>query len=348
MKKQLIQFTFIAILMLGFGTVFGQWVIYDCSDLPENTFMGDSAWVEQDNTDFITDNGVSDLFSVVEDPDIEGNHLIQVEELIGDRKESFINNWNIEDPSVGVTCVFRTKPSQGILDAQADDDNDYRYCYVSLRNGQWREEFRLDYPGVIDINYIDQVVEFPEVVDWHIYRFTLKGAEVNIYVDENPEPLITGITDKSVDQNYIKIGDSSTGGMHGCLFDWVIWDKSGAYAPGEGTALPSELTGLETGIAEKGTTVPSNLQLLQNYPNPFNPVTMIEYKVSTASSVTLDVYNTIGHKVRSLVNANQTAGDYRVTWNGQDDAGNQLPSGIYFYRLQAGQQVEMKKMTMMK
>jgi hypothetical protein len=88
---------------------------------------------------------------------------------------------------------------------------------------------------------------------------------------------------------------------------------------------------------------PTEYALMQNYPNPFNPTTIIRYQLPTASVVQLEVFDVLGKKVASLVNSKQAAGDYSVLF----DASN-LSSGVYFYRLQAGNFVQTKKMLFIK
>ncbi len=77
-------------------------------------------------------------------------------------------------------------------------------------------------------------------------------------------------------------------------------------------------------------------QLFQNYPNPFNPETAISYQLPAVSQVQLAIYNTIGQRIRTLVNERQAAGRYTVLWDGRDDAGQEVSSGVYLYRLVAG------------
>lgn len=92
----------------------------------------------------------------------------------------------------------------------------------------------------------------------------------------------------------------------------------------------------------------SNFQLFQNYPNPFNPVTVIEYSVGTKRNfetqlVKLEIFDALGNKVRTLVNEYITPGNYKVAFDG-----NNLASGIYYYRLQAGNFLEVKKMILLR
>jgi len=92
---------------------------------------------------------------------------------------------------------------------------------------------------------------------------------------------------------------------------------------------------------EKG--FPTAYSLAQNYPNPFNPKTAISYQLTTASPVSLVVYDLLGREVATLVNETKAPGTYRVSW----DASGQS-SGMYFYRLQAGNFVETRKMIVLK
>jgi hypothetical protein len=85
----------------------------------------------------------------------------------------------------------------------------------------------------------------------------------------------------------------------------------------------------------------------QNYPNPFNPGTVITYQIPSRSAVSLKIYNILGREVETLVNTVQPAGKYSVTFNSMA-RGTALSSGVYFYRLQAGNYVETKKMILLK
>ncbi len=96
-------------------------------------------------------------------------------------------------------------------------------------------------------------------------------------------------------------------------------------------------------VIEVDAGVPKQFALDQNYPNPFNPTTMIRYELPVASTVSLKVYDVLGREVATLVNERQEAGAYSVTFNA-----NTLSSGVYFYRLQAGNFVATKKMMLVK
>ena len=105
---------------------------------------------------------------------------------------------------------------------------------------------------------------------------------------------------------------------------------------------------LITDITEEKYQLPSTFTLKQNYPNPFNPTTTIKYTLPKAFHVELSIYNTLGQKVRTLVKKQQFAGHYQVQWDGRDDKGKPVGSGMYLYRLQSGDYVEIKKMILLK
>jgi hypothetical protein len=99
---------------------------------------------------------------------------------------------------------------------------------------------------------------------------------------------------------------------------------------------------------EAGEVAPLNVTLKGNYPNPFNPETTIQYSVKETANVKIDVYNTKGQKVKTLVNEQKVAGDHTALWQGKDDSGNDVASGVYFYRLTSQNNTTAKKMLLIK
>ncbi len=95
-------------------------------------------------------------------------------------------------------------------------------------------------------------------------------------------------------------------------------------------------------------SLPGSFRLGQNFPNPFNPVTEIEFDLPVRSDVTLSVFNILGQEVARLVDNELSAGSYIVDWDGTSDNGNSVASGIYFYRLQAENFSNTKKMVLVK
>jgi hypothetical protein len=97
-----------------------------------------------------------------------------------------------------------------------------------------------------------------------------------------------------------------------------------------------------------GEGIAREFRLLQNYPNPFNPATVIEYYLPMETDVRLDVYNMLGQRVKTLVNEVQSAGTYSVTWNATDINNLGVASGVYIYKLQAGDSVLTRKMVLIR
>ena len=94
--------------------------------------------------------------------------------------------------------------------------------------------------------------------------------------------------------------------------------------------------------------LPVEYDLLRVAPNPFNPVTNITYDIASATDVTLEIYNVMGQRVRTLAQGSHEPGRYRVMWNATNDYGQSLSSGMYIYRIQAGDFVSVKKLILMK
>jgi hypothetical protein len=94
--------------------------------------------------------------------------------------------------------------------------------------------------------------------------------------------------------------------------------------------------------------LPRTFRLGQNYPNPFNPTTVIEFSVPERADVKLEIYNILGRKVKTLVERVMPAGDYTVQWDGTNLSGQSVATGIYLYRLTAGDHSASRKMLLLK
>ena len=119
--------------------------------------------------------------------------------------------------------------------------------------------------------------------------------------------------------------------------------------PQYGCTYAFSITGNATAAddGQSPVVVPAEFALEQNYPNPFNPATSISYILPRSAHVRIAVYNVLG-EVASLFEGQQSAGKHSVIWNGAADNGDAVPSGIYFYRLSAGQFVDTRKMLLLK
>jgi len=104
-----------------------------------------------------------------------------------------------------------------------------------------------------------------------------------------------------------------------------------------------------TSVRELAGGIPDAFNLEQNYPNPFNPATTIRFAIPEASSVRMEVYNMLGQRVATLIDGEHyTAGTYEAVWDARDDMGREMSSGMYIYRISAGDYVSVKKMLLMK
>jgi hypothetical protein len=111
----------------------------------------------------------------------------------------------------------------------------------------------------------------------------------------------------------------------------------------------TKLSGLPTKIDSRNIAIPAAFELDQNYPNPFNPVTTIGYRLQKAADIDLAIYNIAGQKIRTLFKGNQSAGNYTLKWNGMNDFGLQVASGVYLYQMMVdGKALQSRKMVLMR
>lgn len=103
-----------------------------------------------------------------------------------------------------------------------------------------------------------------------------------------------------------------------------------------------------TSVERTSGEVPTSFRIEQNYPNPFNPETTIIYKIGDPGPVKVTIYNALGQQIRSLVDEIQDVGEYRVSWNGKNDRGVGVSSGIYFYRFETRGFQAVRKMTLLR
>ena len=120
-------------------------------------------------------------------------------------------------------------------------------------------------------------------------------------------------------------------------------NKNTGWVVGSNGTILKTITGGLTSVKQISTLIPEKSSLLQNYTNPFNPVTTITYNISSSGDVDLKVFDISGREITTLVNENQTPGKYEIAFDATS-----MPSGVYFYKLQAGDFVETRKMVVLK
>jgi len=126
---------------------------------------------------------------------------------------------------------------------------------------------------------------------------------------------------------------------------WYYWRVNGRNAVGSGpwSTVWKFKTGPGNGLQAIGNEIPNEFKLIQNYPNPFNPITKIKFDLPKNVNVKLTIYDMLGREIETLVNEQLNAGSYEVNWDG-----TKYTSGVYYYRLNAGDFVETKKMILVK
>ncbi len=138
------------------------------------------------------------------------------------------------------------------------------------------------------------------------------------------------------------------------LSEVILGDSSGRSIPTtakDGTLYVKNCDGIKS---EMYSPFPGTFALSQNHPNPFNSTTLIRYSIPDRNRevrphrTTLKIYNILGQEVRTLVDEKQPAGYYQILWDGRDQTGEEVASGIYFYRLKAGKFNKVSKMVVLR
>jgi hypothetical protein len=188
-----------------------------------------------------------------------------------------------------------------------------------------------------------------------IYKIDLATGDTTFV---GPTGFNTPTNDLAFDENGVLYGIKGTGSEISDLFTIDVSTGEGTIV-GSGVGLKA-LTGLayaETGVtsveSSDDKSIPTEFILSQNYPNPFNPSTSIEFSVPVNSNVTLTIYNLLGQVVTTLVNEEVSAGHYSTVWNGADDNGFKVSSGVYLYEMKTNGNIgtpysQTKKMILLK
>ena len=206
-----------------------------------------------------------------------------------------------------------------------------------------------DWPGLVAENNINSAVNFtlfPDRTDAMLAY--MEGVRDNTPVaDPNWGYYPSGIIFKIdwplkdvEDLSYATTDPAYTAGTGGFPIGDLNWFPA-KKAEWEGTLSSVGYSG--------GRAIPTDFELDQNYPNPFNPQTTISYKLNKAAQVKVIIYNMLGQVVHTLVDAKQSAGTHSVIWNSRDSRGQQVTSGVYFYKLETADGISLtQKMVLMK
>ncbi len=226
--------------------------------------------------------------------------------------------------------------------------NDTIYCFVL--KGYNENIFLSEEPTATTDGIVHRTIDGGQ--NWEIkqWEFLDWGSDIE-YIPGNPSNVWCASSALSFSSDTGKTWVKEFDNQNGYIGDIVFTDENtGWFFSGGGGTLSNiyrTTNGGHGGIVSVDDNaidfIPDGFILGQNFPNPFNPTTTINYQIPASSFVTIKIYDVLGKEIKSLVNEEKTVGSYELTWYAE-----QLPSGIYFYRLQAGSFVETKKMVFLK
>ena len=140
------------------------------------------------------------------------------------------------------------------------------------------------------------------------------------------------------------VADVTFGNLHRSIaYFWHCRAMASDYSDSSAWSAIDSFNIVFTAIEDSRNSLPNEYSLSQSYPNPFNPSTTIEYGLPKAGHIMLEIFDTMGRQVATPINENQDAGYHKVTWNAEN-----LPSGTYFYQIQANGFSQTKKMLLIK
>ena len=136
--------------------------------------------------------------------------------------------------------------------------------------------------------------------------------------------------------------------LKGGRYYWRVQSKTSNGKFSNSSKVEAFTIGTITDVKHESNAIPVSFAVSQNYPNPFNPSTLINYSLPKSSLVTIKIYNILGQEIKTLINSEHQPGYYSIQWNGDNNYGHSVASGIYIYRVTAGQYAKSMKMMLLK
>ncbi len=242
-----------------------------------------------------------------------------------------IESGNLHDRDNFVGVRYSSDEKWDINDMMDPPNIGNKYVNISFNRKEWEEVSGI-YSG-----------DFKEVnLNGHFYDFSVKAKNVSDKI------LLKFEKENEIPENFelFLIDIDERTGRRIFQLDEIIWENKSNldknYRIIVGTKAYIKENNMGVGIT------PTEFRLAQNYPNPFNPITTIHYDLPEIEEVNLSVYNYLGQCVKTLVNEQKNPGYYQIQWNGLNQKGQRVASGIYFYVIQAGNNRQACKMVMLK
>ncbi|WP_114782874.1 T9SS type A sorting domain-containing protein [Botryobacter ruber] len=269
--------------------------------------------------------------SIIENPDMPGNKVLSFKIMGAPNHVQFLWRRNFPDPPAAPTAATVVVKAKGLpgVDRVFEMDLDFagtRGGFIIYSNGTYTirgnsESFSLG-AGF-------------DPMQWHTYRFTKTASNASFYLDENPTPIATAtIAADTRTNNYFRFGDGNSDPTTGALFDWVIWDNTGAYSPAQ-KALPSATVLAVTPDA----VTPASTSI---YPNPLNGSrqALVRFSLPTASDVNIQIFDITGKKVgQPHAFRNLKPDDHELAIPVAD-----LTGGIYFFQISTSKYTATQKL----
>jgi len=245
--------------------------------------------------------------------------------------------------------------------------------YTSYLGNYWSDYAGLAIPATIDLD--PDTLNLESEGKWiTCYIELLEGydvedidiATVNLWYEENsvsaitdpkydfvtdPDEYLTDHDEDGILERMVKFDRAAVRDLFTEPVDAATIVVTGALTDGpsfEGTDTIKVIEGEKGEAKARSEITQVKFGLSQNYPNPFNPETTIEYDIDKDCHVALKIYNLAGQLVKTLVDEYQTAGYHTVTWYGDNEVGQEVASGVYLYRIKAGDKAAIKKMVVLK
>jgi hypothetical protein len=220
------------------------------------------------------------------------------------------------------------------------------YTDINNPNDSMMVHIWSDNAGVPGTDLVSPFMVFPEA--------TLQNTSLMTRVDLRPYAaqlsnltgdFFLGFTVPANSVNGVRITETSPGNFtRSYAYNGATWTADAADFHMRAVIGDTVATGIVNGLDQ----IPKEFALHQNYPNPFNPTTTIKYNLKENVDVKLTIYNVLGQEVRTLINRQQEAGYKTVVWDGLNNYGSRAASGVYIYRIEAGDFVQARKMILMK